>query len=67
MMVYEMDLVVKKEELDNMFFLGDLLMMQLKLGEVRQINFELFFYKFVKEMCSVGKMQQVMISQKVVR
>lgn len=67
MMAYEMDLAAKKEELDNMLFPGDPSMMQPKPGEVRQINSESPSYKFVKEMCSAGKMQQAMTSQKVVR
>ena len=63
MMAYEMDLAAKKEELDNMLFPGDPSMMQPKPGEVRQINSESPSYKFVKEMCSAGKMQQAMTSQ----
>ena len=65
-MAYEADLEAKKAELSRMLFPGDQSMMRPKPGEVRVIDKSSPSYKFIFQMCSAGKMQQMMTSKKVV-
>jgi hypothetical protein len=67
MMAYESDLAARQSELDGMMFPGDDSMMQPKPGETRSIDPASPSYKFIKEVCSAGKMQQLMTSKKVVK
>lgn len=66
MMSYETALAEEKMQLENMMFPGDPSLMQPKPGEVRQLDSNSPSYRFVKEMCSAGKLQQAMISKKIV-
>jgi hypothetical protein len=66
MMAYESDLAARQSELDGMMFPGDDSMMQPKPGETRSIDPSSPSYRFIKEVCSAGKMQQLMTSKKVV-
>lgn len=65
MMAYEADLADRQEQLESMLFPGDPSMMQPEPGEVRMINPDSPSYKFVKQMCSAGKMQSMMTSKAV--
>jgi len=65
MMSYKMNLADEKEQLESMMFPGDPSMMQPKEGEVRQLDSSSPSYRFVKEMCSAGKLQQAMVSKKI--
>lgn len=65
-MAYEADVAARKEELSRMLFPGDASMMRPKEGEVRVIDKSSPSYKFIYQMCSAGKMQQMMTSKKVV-
>jgi hypothetical protein len=66
MMAYEADLADRQEQLESMLFPGDPSMMQPAEGEVRAIDPDSPSYKFVKQMCTSGKMQQMMTSRSVV-
>lgn len=66
MMAYEADLADRQAQLEDMLFPGDPSMMQPAEGEVRQIDPNSPSYRFVKQMCSTGKMQQMMTSKKVI-
>jgi hypothetical protein len=65
MLAYRSELENQKSQLEDMLFPGDPSMMAPEPGEERVIDPRSPSYKFVKEMCSAGKMQQMMVSKKV--
>lgn len=65
-MAYEADLEARKNEASRMLFPGDQSMMAPKEGEVRVIDQNSPSYKFISQMCSAGKMQQMMTSKSVI-
>lgn len=65
-MAYMAELADRKNEVENMLFPGDKSMMRPAEGEVRVIDQSSPSYKFIHQMCSAGKMQQMLTSKKVV-
>lgn len=65
MLAYRSELEDQKSQLNEMLFPGDESMMQPKEGEERTIDPSSPSYKFVKQMCSAGKMQEMLTSKKV--
>lgn len=65
-MSYEADLASRNEQTTKMLFPGDPSMMRPRIGEERVIDSASPSYSFIRQMCSAGKMQQMMTSKKVV-
>lgn len=65
-MAYEADLASRNEQTTKMLFPGDPSMMRPRIGEDRVIDSASPSYSFIRQMCSAGKMQQMMTSKKVV-
>ncbi len=65
-MAYEAKLSSQKENLERMIFPGDPSMMPVEEGQSRTINESSPSYKFIREMCTAGKTQQMLASKNVV-